>query len=205
MLLAASKQEIAQDALRAMQRTNAQLKESLEEALAHQQEQAGRSQLNTDSAGHLLLRLLDGLLAGETVGTQAALEARNALLRGGDSVWKPLELDWSEVVDGDKEVKAALARLLGTVNESSDLSQTDTSSVLTALTGLSSGVTPKSGVEAQRSTRLSGQNAGAVRQPIKAMAQAPPVPGGATTTGNRGMKVAGAGRRPMWRRVLKVR
>lgn len=114
VLMAASKQAMATAALREAQDDNSALKETLAEALATQQQEAGVSKLSVDSAGHVVLKVLDRLIMGEQVGAQALLAARSTLLKAGNNLWKPLSVHWSQAMVSDEEVNESLAKLLGT-------------------------------------------------------------------------------------------
>lgn len=113
VLFSASKQVQAENWMQEVAQDNNALKETLAETLACQQEEAGRKNLSFDCAGHVMLRLLDGLVLGEEVTAQQVLAARAALLRSGDSVWKPIDFGSRSLVE-DKEVNASLAKMLGT-------------------------------------------------------------------------------------------
>lgn len=114
MLVAAARQAQQNEALREAQQSNLALRETLAEALAVQEKEASHPHLNIDSAGHKLLQLLDGLLMGHHVDAQQVILARSALLKAGNNLWKPTDIDWSQASLGDKEVNEALRKLLGT-------------------------------------------------------------------------------------------
>ena len=117
VLLATSRQVVAVEALQEAQKSNIALKATLQDALARQRQEAGEPVVAVDSAGHTLLRLLDNLLVGEEVGHEDVLEARNAVLRAGSSLWRPLGLDWNQVADTDLEAAEHLAKLLGSCGQ----------------------------------------------------------------------------------------
>lgn len=112
MLMTAAKQERAAEALRQAHKSNCALRETLAEALAQQEEETVRPQLNVSSAGRTLLQLLDELLVGSEVDLHKVMEARDTLLRAGSDLWRPLNVDWSKVSVGDSEVNEALTKLL---------------------------------------------------------------------------------------------
>lgn len=98
-------------------RCNTELKATLAEALAAQVDAAGV--VSSNSAIDVTVKLLDAMVMQEEVSVHQVLFVRDALLRAGANLWRPINFD-SRNIDKDEEVNAALGTLLGTARDESD-------------------------------------------------------------------------------------
>lgn len=103
-------------------RCNTELKATLAEALAAQVDAAGV--VSSNSAIDVTVKLLDAMVMQEEVSVHQVLFVRDALLRAGANLWRPINFD-SRNIDKDEEVNAALGTLLGTARDESDAVEAD--------------------------------------------------------------------------------